>query len=95
MQGARDRDFLDPNILCLEHHVPIPYDSFTNPKLQDLFFLLGDFFFSYWGILFFLAGVSAPRCQHKLALSSPPPPPPPPQGGWAAAAAAAVCKVES
>ena len=63
MPRARDRDFLGPNILCLEHHVPIPYDPFTNPKLQDLFFLLGDFFFSYWGILFFLAGVSAPRCR--------------------------------
>ena len=47
MPGARDPDFLYPNILCLEHHVPIPYDSFTNPKLQDLSGPTEGFFFPY------------------------------------------------
>ena len=71
MPGARDRDFLYPNILCLEHHVPIPYGSFTNPKLQDLFFLLRDsffpieFFFSLRGFLLPAAGPSWPYARRR------------------------------
>ena len=39
LPGAMDRDFVCSNILCLEHHVPHPYDSFTNPTPTNLFFL--------------------------------------------------------
>ena len=91
LPGAIARDLVCPNILCLEHHVPNPYDSFTDPTLQHRFFPTGNCFFPMEVFFVFLAGASAPRCRPKLALRSPPPPP---QGCWAAPGAAAICKVE-